>query len=324
MATELMPLRMQPCYKEYLWGGKRLRMDFGKSDAPEVTAESWELACHKDGQSIVAEGPYAGKSIAELDRLTFWGSECRNGDFPILVKLIDASRDLSIQVHPSDQTADRNAGEQGKAEMWYIVDCEPQAAIYFGFSERISEDEFLRRAEDGSICEVLNRVPVKKGDVFYILPGTIHAICAGIVIAEIQQNSNTTFRVYDYQRKDANGNLRPLHLKRASEVIDYAPLIPEECRANSTAEFPEFTIAEMFSCPYFQAHRIDVHDRVTLNCDGTTFQHVLCVDGDGEIIVQEKCWPFLRGESYFLPAAMGSYEIKGKCRILLSRIKERD
>lgn len=324
MAMEWTPLRMRPCYKEYLWGGTRLRTEFGKQDAPEVTAESWELASHADGKSTVAEGALTGKTLAELDRLPCWGSECRDGDFPILVKLIDAKRDLSIQVHPSDATADRSAGEQGKAEMWYIVDCEPQAAIYFGFSQRVTKEEFLRRAEDGSICEVLNRVPVKRGDVFYILPGTIHAIGAGIMIAEIQQNSNTTFRVYDYQRRDANGNLRPLHLKRASEVVDYTPIVPEECKANNVAVFPGFTIAEMFACRYFHASRIDVRERVTLKCDGTTFQHVLCVEGDGEIAVGERRWNLYRGDSYFLPAAMGEYEIRGACRVLLSRIQERD
>ena len=318
------PLRMHPCYKEYLWGGTRLKCDFGKTDAPEITAESWELACHPDGKSTVAAGPLAGKALDELEQLPFWGSECRNGSFPILVKLIDAKRDLSIQVHPSDRTAIAENGEQGKAEMWYVVDCEPQAAIYYGFSERVSQEEFLRRAEDGSICEVLNRVPVHRGDVFYILPGTIHAIGAGILVAEIQQNSNTTFRVYDYQRRDANGNLRPLHLKRASEVVDYEPIIPEERKANNMAIFPEYTIAEMFSCRYFQAYKIDVRESVTLKCDGTTFQHVLCVEGKGAIIAGNKTWPFTCGESFFLPAAMGEYQITGACRVLLSKIQERD
>lgn len=318
------PLRMQPCYKEYLWGGTRLKSEFGKADAPEVTAESWELASHPDGNSTVAEGVLQGKPLSELDRLTYWGSECGKGDFPILIKLIDAKKNLSIQVHPSDETAAWEYGERGKAEMWYIVDCLPHSSIYYGFSERISKEEFLMRSEDGSICDVLNRVQVHKGDVFYILPGTIHAIGAGIVIAEIQQNSNTTFRVYDYKRKDANGNMRPLHLKRASEVINYEPVIPEECRANSMAVFPGFMITEMFSCTYFHAYKIDIQDRITLYCDGTTFHHILCVDGNGEIVSGTDRWPIARGESYFMPAAMGEYEIVGACRVLLSKTQERD
>lgn len=315
------PLRMKPCYKEYLWGGTRLKTDFGKSDAPDVTAESWELAGHPDGTSVVAEGPLQGKTLAqlgELDRNGIWGSDCRGERFPVLVKLIDAKQMLSIQVHPSDDTAAE--GEQGKAEMWYIVDCAPQAFLYYGFSEKIGPEELLRRANDGTICDMLNRVLVAKGDVFYILPGTIHAIGAGIVIAEIQQNSNTTFRVYDYQRRGADGKLRPLHLERAAAVMDYEPVVPEECKANSGMYFPGFSMTEMFSCRYFRAYRIDVHSLARLACDGRSFQHLQCVDGRGVIRCGEEEYPFERGESFLMPAALGEYEINGECRVLLSRV----
>lgn len=315
------PLKLRPCYKEYLWGGERLKREYGKSSAPDVTAESWELACHPDGCSTVAEGPLAGSTLAELgelDRDGFWGRACPGGEFPILVKLIDAGRDLSIQIHPSDENA--LPGEQGKAEMWYIVDCEPQSFLYFGFKKAINREEFLKRAKDGTICQVLNKVPVARGDVFYILPGTVHAIGAGIVIAEIQQNSNTTFRIYDYGRKDLNGNPRPLRLDRAAEVASYEPIIPEECRANSAVNFPGFTMTEMFSCRYFRAYRVDVRERIELRCDGRSFQHLLCVEGCGEISVSDEIYPLRRGDSYFLPAALGEYEIGGACRVLLSRI----
>ncbi len=237
-----------------------------------------------------------------------------------MVKLIDAKKDLSIQVHPSDLTAQRENGERGKAEMWYIVDCEPLACLYFGFSKRVSKEEFLRRAKDGSICEVLNRVPVARGDVFYILPGTIHAIGAGIVIAEIQQNSNTTFRVYDYQRKGADGKLRPLHLDRAAEVLSYDPIVPEECKANSCVSFPEFTMTEMFSCRYFRAYRVDVKKCVELLCDGQSFHHVLCVEGAAMIHAHGQSYSIACGESYLMPAALGNYKIEGSCRVLVSRV----
>lgn len=317
------PMRLHPCYKEYLWGGTRLKNDYGKSDAPEVTAESWELAAHTDGTCTVADGPYTGMSILDLgnlDRAGIWGTACKAPVFPLLVKLIDAKKDLSIQVHPSDETALLACGEQGKAEMWYIVDCEPQACLYFGFSKRVSKEEFLRRAKDGSICEVLNRVPVARGDVFYILPGTIHAIGGGIVIAEIQQNSNTTFRVYDYQRRGADGKLRPLHLDRAAEVLSYDPIVPEECKANSCVSFPEFTMTEMFSCRYFRAYRVDVRKCVELLCDGQSFHHVLCVEGAAMIHAQGQSYPIECGESYLMPAALGNYKIEGSCRVLVSRV----
>lgn len=317
------PLKMLPCYKEYLWGGTRLKKEYGKLSAPEMTAESWELACHPDGSSVVAEGPLAGKSLADLarrDQEGYWGQACSSGEFPILVKLIDAEKDLSIQVHPSDRSALTGLGERGKAEMWYIVDCRPKSFLYFGFSRCISPEEFLTKAADGTICEVLNKVPVSKGNVLYILPGTIHAIGAGMVVAEIQQSSNTTFRIYDYQRRDANGSLRPLHLERAAQVADYQPIIPEKCRANACTTFPTFTVSEMFNCRYFRAYRLDVRERVTLCCDGISFQHLLCVEGAGNILHDGKSYPFRQGGSYFLPAALGEYTVVGACRVLLSRV----
>ena len=220
---ELTPLKLHPAYKEYLWGGHRLRAAYHKEDAPEITAESWELAQRPEGVSVVEGGTLAGRTLddlAALDREAFWGKNCADmREFPLLAKLIDARKDLSIQVHPSDETALRDRGEAGKAEMWYIVDCDENAGIYFGFAREITAEEFRRRAEDGTICEVLNRVPVKKGDAFFILPGTIHAICAGILVAEIQQNSDTTFRVYDYRRRGADGQPRPLHLDRAAAAL---------------------------------------------------------------------------------------------------------
>lgn len=316
----LYPMRMNPCYKQTLWGGKRLRREYHKPEAPEMTAESWELASHPEGSSRVAEGPLAGKTLEELDRESCWGTACPGGEFPVLVKLIDAQKDLSIQVHPSDRTALAQQGEQGKAEMWYIVDCAPQSSIYFGFSRKVTREEFLNRARDGSICQVLNRVPVARGDVFYILPGTIHAIGAGVLVAEVQQSSNTTFRVYDFGRRGPDGQMRPLHLERAAEVLSYEPVIPQDCKANSGVRFPEFTMAEMFSCRYFRAYRLDVSQLVELRCDGRSFQHVLCVEGGGIIRSEAGAYPFVRGDSYFMPAALGAYQIEGRCRVLLSRI----
>lgn len=317
------PLKMHPCYKDYLWGGNRLKKEFGKADVLDKTAESWELAALPDGVSTVENGCYKGMSLNELahkDRTGFWGTNCQGEKFPLLVKLIDANQNLSIQVHPSDDTALPELGEHGKAEMWYIVDCEPQAYLYLGFSRETTKEEFLQRAQDGTICDILNRVPVSRGDVFYILPGTIHAIGKGILIAEIQQSSNTTFRIYDYKRKDAEGNLRPLHLERASQVLSYAPIIPEDCKVNTAVYFPEFQMFEMFSCSYFRSYRIDVQDSVTLTCDGRSFHHVLCVDGSGRICAGNQTYLLSRGDSYFIPAALGKYHIQGRCRILLSHV----
>lgn len=319
----LEPLQLQPCYKKTLWGGENLKKKYRKQDAPAVTGESWELAVHKDGASVIRNGCYAGKQLGQLGpslRTLFWGTLCKEAEFPILVKLIDAAKDLSIQVHPGDDTANVALGEQGKAEMWYVMECEPQASIYFGFNRFMSSRELLRRVEEGTIIEVLNKVPVSKGDVYYILPGTIHAIGAGIVIAEIQQNSNTTFRIYDYQRRDDRGQLRGLNLQRAVEVVNYTPIVPEECRANCVVSNQAYIMSEMFSCKYFRAFRLDVKKMARLCCDGTSFHHLLCVEGAGMIVANNRGYAIDKGQSYFMPAALGNYEIDGECRVLLSRL----
>ena len=317
-------LKLKPFCVETLWGGTRLKTEYGIQYSGSKLAEAWMLSCHPSGPSYIENGKYAGYSLSEYIHREGVGVLGDFGmlfpQFPILIKYIDAKEDLSVQVHPPNLYALEHEGQFGKTEMWYIVDCQPQSALYLGFSRRVTPEEFLRRAGDGSVCEILNRVPVSPGDVFYILPGTIHAIGSGILIAEIQQNSNTTFRVYDYQRRDQKGNLRPLHLRRAAEVINYTPIVPAECKANNVASFSQFTMQEMFSCGYFRAYRIDVHPRISLTCDGRTFHHILCVEGCGTIDFQGSSYPFGRGESFLMPAAMGEYQINGACRVLLSRV----
>lgn len=320
---ELYPMLLKPCYKNYLWGGSRLKGEFGKLDAPTPTAESWELVSREDEKSTIANGPLKGKTLEDLrqiDTLAYWGTHCQQERFPLLIKLIDAKHDLSIQVHPSEESALMDVGEQGKAEMWYVVDCVPHAHIYYGLSRQIDEEEFVARVNDGSICEILNQVPVERGDVFYILPGVIHAIGSGIVIAEIQQNSDTTFRIYDYLRRDTQGNERPLHLQRAKSVIDYKPIVPTECKFNSGAKFDGFSMSEMFSCRYFHAYRFDILSRVQLHSDQKSFQHILFVEGHGVIRSQDLEIPYRKGDSFFIPAALGGYVVEGNSRMLLSHV----
>ncbi|MEN6634634.1 MAG: type I phosphomannose isomerase catalytic subunit [Clostridiaceae bacterium] len=321
--VELYPILLKPYYRDYLWGGCRLRKEFGKSDGPNPTAESWELVCRQDAQSIVQNGSLIDRTLHDLRQIDadlFWGMDCEKDTFPILVKLIDAKRDLSIQVHPSEETALSQFGEQGKAEMWYVVDCLPHSYIYYGFSEQIDEDELIRRVHDGSICDVLNNVFVERGDVFYILPGMIHAIGSGIVMAEIQQNSDTTFRIYDYLRLDASGEMRPLHLQRAKTVIDYTPVIPTECRVNSGAVFDGYTMTKMFSCEYFRAYRFEIRSSVSLFTDGKSFHHLLFVEGSGIVRFAGGEAAFHKGDSFFIPAALGDYTVEGVCKMLLSHV----
>lgn len=216
------PLRLKPCLRSYLWGGTRLRGEYHKT-GEGVIAESWELSVRADGQTYIDSGEHCGESLADVlrvDPVGMAGTRCGIAPFPLLIKLIDAQKDLSVQVHPSDASACREKGEQGKTEMWYVVDCKPESTLFLGFSRAVTPDELRRRAKDGTICEVLNRVAVHPGDVFFVRPGTVHAIGAGILVAEIQQNSDTTFRVYDYNRLGADEKPRQLHLERAAEVMN--------------------------------------------------------------------------------------------------------
>ena len=221
-------LKLKPACKDYLWGGDKLRTDFGVDSDLHPLAEAWVLSCHPDGPSVIAEGPCRGMTLADYiaqNGKKILGTDCEKfADFPILTKLIDAKGNLSIQVHPSNEYALEHEHQYGKTEMWYILDCEPGAFLYYGFDHEISKEEFERRIQDNTLTEVLNAAPVHKGDVFFIPSGTLHAICQGIVIAEIQQNSNVTYRVYDYGRVGADGKPRALHIRQALDVTEPEPL----------------------------------------------------------------------------------------------------
>lgn len=302
---KLLPMKMKPAYKEYLWGGKLLKKEYNKFDAPEVTAESWELSSNPDGLSVVDGGTFNSKTLNELFAIdnSIYGNNSATSDCPILVKLIDAQKDLSIQVHPSDLNAIEEKGEHGKEEVWYIVDCKPESYIYYGFSRKTDIEEVRKRINDGTICEILNKVPVKKGDCFVIKPGTVHAIGAGNFIAEIQQNSNTTFRVFDFNRKGPDGKLRELHIDRALEVMNFSQ--------------PE---TNHISCKYFKTSIHSIDGNQELFCSNESFQHILCIDGKLQIKYENSTFSMLKGESYFLPAGLGMYEISGKGKLIVSQL----
>jgi len=193
------PIKLLPAFQDYLWGGTRLKTEYNKKTDLEKVAESWELSNHKAGESIVASGEEAGLTFGEyIKKYDVIGKRAKEFDFfPILIKFIDAKDSLSVQVHPDDEYSLKNNGEYGKTEMWYVMDCDEGATLYYGFNRTITKEEFRKRIKNNTLLEVLNEVPVKKGDVFFIKSGTVHAIGKGILICEIQQNSNTTYRVYD-------------------------------------------------------------------------------------------------------------------------------
>lgn len=301
MEKKLYPLKLAPVFKEIIWGGDRLKRDFGKVCDFEKLAESWELTCRHDGMNVIQNGEYAGMTLAE------YLGEAAKG-FPLLIKLIDACDRLSIQVHPGDAYAKEKEGEYGKTEMWYIVDADPGARLVYGL-RGYDKEKFAAAARDGTLEKYLNFAEVHKGDVFFIPSGCVHAIGAGILIAEIQQSSNVTYRVYDYNRMGKDGKPRELHVEKALDVIvDYTPEQIDAIRFEHGRS--ENALAD---CRYFKVERLT--GAQTLRA-GDTFLHVLCLDGEGGIGGQ----PMKKGDSYFLPAGIGNVAVTGNAEIITSKV----
>lgn len=291
-----------PC-KDYLWGGNRLKAEFGKQSEKEIIAETWELSCHPDGPSRIAEGAHQRKTLAQYikeEGKSILGENCAQfSDFPILVKLIDAQKDLSIQLHPNNNYAAQVEHQQGKTEMWYVVDCKPGASLYYGLARELTKQELRKRIENNTLLEVLNRVEVHPGDVFFIEAGTIHAIGAGILIAEIQQNSNVTYRVYDYNRTDAQGNKRELHVQKALDVISLQPIAMRKWKNH------------LASCRYFTVDKIVTESVTSIYADTKSFHHLLCLNGSGTLKYTGNKVEFKKGESFFIPAGLGNCTLNG-------------
>lgn len=313
-------LKLSPSYKDYLWGGHRLVDDYNKQYGGEVLAESWELSCHPDGPSTIINGACAGKTLEEYiqkEGKDVLGTHCRRfKEFPILIKFIDAKDNLSVQVHPSNLFALKNEGQYGKTEMWYVMDCKEGAYLYYGFKREVSKEEFARRIEEDTLLEVLNAVPVQRGDVLFIEAGTIHAIGKDIVIAEIQQNSNVTYRVYDYGRVGKDGKKRDLHIEKALAVTSRVPIIRKKTSDPHIA-----------SCDYFTVDKLNLDGTMMKTMSGfignESFASILIMDGKGTISSGGERMDYQKGDSFFLGAGSGSYEVTGTCEALVTSIGEK-
>lgn len=318
-------IKLNPAFKDYLWGGTKLRDEYGKKCDLDKVAESWELSCHKDGCSVVADGEYAGLTLPqyiEKAGKAVLGTDCEKFEyFPILIKLIDAKQNLSVQVHPDNDYAMRVEGEYGKTEMWYVVDCEPGAGLLYGFKHEISKEEFRRRIEDNTLLEVTNRVEVHPGDVFFIEAGTLHAIGEGILIAEIQQNSNTTYRVYDYGRVGADGKPRQLHIEKAIDVTRLAPATRPCGRPQAKPEaFDGGSVLPLASCDYFTVKEMEVTSHAALMADEKSFHSLLFLDGNLTLSMGGEKLEMKKGASVFVPAGSGDYTLTGKGRLILTTV----
>ena len=319
-----MILKLKPALKDYLWGGTKLKTDFGFESDMEKVAEGWMLSCHKDGENTVEKGEYAGKTLSEVISICSKDILGENGKkfdfFPILIKLIDAKNDLSVQVHPNNDYALKVEGEYGKTECWYILDCDDNAELIYGFKKKISSEEFKERIKNNTFLDVVNKVKVKKGDLFFIEAGTLHAIGGGILLAEIQQNSNTTYRVYDYNRRDKDGNLRPLHTEKAVDVTCCEPPKYDIKPIGAKNENDGFTSQLLTECELFKVINLEITERAVLSADKDSFVSLLVTEGSGEINACNETYKMKKGDSFFISASSGKIEIKGKLTVIDTRV----
>ncbi len=319
-------VKLDPAFKDNLWGGTKLRTVFGKKCDYDVIGESWELSAHPDGQSRIATGRYKGMLFN--DYLSIIGKEalgwkCQAQDrFPVLIKFIDAKQALSIQIHPDDEYALENEGEYGKNEMWYVIDCEPNSYLYCGLSKDVSKEEIDERIKNNTITEVLNKIDVKPGDVVMVKAGTIHAIGAGILICEIQQNSNSTYRMYDYDRRDKFGNPRELHVAKALDVVDTKAYVKDNNSEVMLEENENYSQERLVQCKYFECFKYEIFKEVKLVVDEASFLSVLFIAGDGTIKEEtsEEEMKYKAGDSFFISAGKRTITISGNGTCIVTHV----
>lgn len=316
------PIKLTPVFKEIVWGGNRLKNDYGfKSDLNNI-AEAWMLCARNDGDNIVANGEFSGMSFTELVKKhpEFLGKKgSKYSDFPLLIKFIDAKSDLSVQVHPNDEYAAKHENSYGKTEAWYILDCDEGAELIYGFNKAITRDEFKASIEDNTFLNYVNKVKVKKGDVFFINAGTLHAIGGGILLAEVQQNCNTTYRVYDYGRL-VDGKPRELHVEKALDVTDTVPPTRSGDPDGEIVKIGDASTCDLCSCEFFKMSTLSVDGSYVFNVDDESFVSLLVTSGEGSVEVCGQNVGLESGDSIFIPASAGDVCIKGKLDILVSTL----
>lgn len=312
--------KFEPLLKQTIWGGDKIVTFKHLQPDLENVGESWEISGVPGDESVVANGEYKGKTLNEVlaemkDKLVGADNYKRFGDrFPLLIKFIDARQDLSIQVHPDDETAHRQGKPMGKTEMWYVMDSDENASLKVGLKKKITPEEYAQMVEDDTICDALGNYKVKSGDCFFIPAGRIHAICSGSFIAEIQQTSDVTYRIYDYKRKDKNGNYRQLHTKEAAEAIDYTVL--DNYRTEYTPVKNEAT--PLVSCPLFTTAVYDLTEPMTLDySELDSFVILIALKGEGTILTSSgETFSFREGESVLLPATTDMVKVEGTIKFL--------
>ncbi|OWP74592.1 type I phosphomannose isomerase catalytic subunit [Flavobacterium oreochromis] len=317
MPMELYPLQFEPIFKDRIWGGTRLKTLLNKSIPSDTTGESWELAAIGQDVSVVSKGAYKGMLLTDLLQkypVEILGTNVyqRFGtQFPLLFKFLDAREDLSIQVHPNDLLAKERHNSFGKTEMWYVIEAEPEAKLIVGFKENASKEAYLEHLKKKTVSSILDAYAVKGGDVFYLETGTVHAIGAGTVVAEIQQTSDITYRIYDFDRKDAQGNLRELHVDLALDAIDY-----KKKKVKVDYTLLENQTVSVVESPYFTVKVLDLKGGYKSLGEEESFVVYMCTEGSLELKINEELYGFSKGDTFLIPAALKNYELIGKSKLL--------
>lgn len=310
------PLFLRAALHEKIWGGTALRDDYDFKIPSDHTGEAWVISGHPNGPTTVENGPYAGKTLAQLwiEQPELFANHDRNRPFPLLVKILDAKQDLSVQVHPDDTYAAEHAGELGKTESWYVLAAQPGAKIYYGHQAK-SQAEFNEALDQGDWAHLFQTVPVKAGDFFYVPAGTLHALGAGVVVLETQQSSDVTYRVYDFDRKDAQGHQRDLHLADAKAVTQ-VPFKPVQSEPK-IERLPGMVQTILQRAPYFNVFLWDVDGQAQFSAQAP-YTLATVIEGAGSLVVDGQAYPLKKGMSFVLPAPVKEWQLEGQLTLVAS------
>ncbi|MCA1032216.1 mannose-6-phosphate isomerase, class I [Bacillus timonensis] len=310
------PIFLRPSFQERIWGGNRLRAKYGYQIPSENTGECWAISAHQNGESVVRFGPFEGMTLAEL-----WAKHKRlfgyhsSEKFPLLTKILDANDDLSVQVHPDDAYAKTyENGELGKTECWYIIDCEKDAELILGHTAK-TKKELIEMMKERRWDRLLQRVKIKPGDFFYVPSGTIHALCKGTLVLETQQSSDTTYRVYDYNRRDKDGKLRDLHIDKAIDVTTISH--QKEELKQSTIQLKNATITTFVKNHYFTVYKWSIHNHLEME-QNHGFQVASVLNGEGTLVANNHVFTIRKGDHFILPYEMGQFELNGELELIVA------